>query len=207
MLVKCSCSVISKNCRILICCFLHTDCGKIPSPISVAHFSQYKLVNLLLEKLENFGFHVSHPDEIEGSIWQRKIFMSHECVSIHSHDEGIRVGVSILKEGKKEERMLSCSILIGCDGSRSSVRTLLNIDMKGECDLQKLVSVHFLSKDLGQYLLNERPGMLFFIFNPDAIGVLVAHDLNEGEFVLQVLQLMQLYIDTWTLCHFSFVNC
>ncbi|KAK9276070.1 hypothetical protein L1049_005601 [Liquidambar formosana] len=58
--------------------------------------------------------------------------------------------------------------------------------MRGEKDLQKLVSVHFLSRDLGQYLLNERPGMLFFIFNTEAIGVLVAHDLKQGEFVLQI---------------------
>ena len=60
--------------------------------------------------------------------------------------------------------------------------------MKGEKDLQNLLSVHFLSNDLGQYLLNERPGMLFFIFNTEAIGVLVAHDLKQGEFVLQVLE-------------------
>lgn len=58
--------------------------------------------------------------------------------------------------------------------------------MRGEKDLQKLVSVHFLSKDLGQHLLRERPGMLYFIFNTEAIGVLVAHDLEQGEFVLQV---------------------
>ncbi|KAG8365939.1 hypothetical protein BUALT_Bualt17G0024100 [Buddleja alternifolia] len=51
-------------------------------------------------------------------------------------------------------------------------------------DLQKLTSVHFMSQDLGQYLTNERPGMLFF--NTEAIGVLVAHDLKRGEFVLQV---------------------
>lgn len=53
--------------------------------------------------------------------------------------------------------------------------------------MQKLVSVHFSSRDLGKYLLSERPGMLFFIFNTEAIGVLVAHDLKQGEFVLQVL--------------------
>ena len=57
----------------------------------------------------------------------------------------------------------------------------------GERDLQKLVSVHFLSQELGHFLLNERPGMLYFIFNTESIGVLVAHDLKEGEFILQVL--------------------
>ncbi|KAK1364450.1 hypothetical protein POM88_040011 [Heracleum sosnowskyi] len=57
--------------------------------------------------------------------------------------------------------------------------------MKGEKDLQKLVSVHFMSKQLEVYLINTRPAMLFFIFNDESIGVLVVHDLMEGEFVLQ----------------------
>ncbi|KAK0574663.1 hypothetical protein LWI29_026976 [Acer saccharum] len=43
-----------------------------------------------------------------------------------------------------------------------------------------------MTKDLGDYLLNERPGMLFFVFNTEVIGVLVAHDLKQGEFVLQL---------------------
>ncbi|XP_042434841.1 4-methyl-5-nitrocatechol 5-monooxygenase-like isoform X2 [Zingiber officinale] len=120
------------------------------------------------------------------STWDRKILMSHECISIHPTQDGVKVGSSFCKEGKIEERFFHCSILVGSDGARSTVRKLVGIDMKGERNLQNLVSVHFLSRDLGQYLLHERPGMLFFIFNPDAIGVLVAHDLNQGEFVLQV---------------------
>lgn len=175
-----------------------TDFDKTVSPISVAHFSQYKLMNLLLQRLEKLGFSVCSPSEIEGSIWDRKILMGHECISIHPTNEGLKVGTSYLKEGKMEEREFHCSILVGSDGARSTVRKLVDIDMKGERNLQRLVSVHFLSKDLGQYLLHERPGMLFFIFNPDAIGVLVAHDLDQGEFVLQVEQLM-LKVDLKTL--------
>ena len=112
--------------------------------------------------------------------------MGHECHSVNFTDKGVSVGVSFLEEGKIVDRDIHCDILVGSDGARSTVRKLVGIDMKGERDLQKLVSVHFLSRDLGQYLLHERPGMLFFIFNPKAIGVLVAHDLHEGEFVLQV---------------------
>ncbi|MQM09234.1 hypothetical protein Taro_042101 [Colocasia esculenta] len=132
------------------------DFEKVISPISVAHFSQYKLTGLLLKKLENIGFH------------------------------GLNVGTSFLRDGKLLDRNIRCKILVGSDGANSTVRKLVGVEMKGERDLQKLVSVHFLSRDLGQYLLHERPGMLFFIFNPDAIGVLVSHDLSQGEFVLQV---------------------
>ncbi|CAN1295272.1 Putative polyketide hydroxylase [Linum perenne] len=72
------------------------------------------------------------------------------------------------------------------DGAGSTVRNLVGVELRGEKDLQKLVSVHFRSRNLGDYLLKERPGMLFFIFNTEAIGVLVAHDVKDGEFVLQI---------------------
>lgn len=117
----------------------------------------------------------------------REILMGHECVSVSATDQCINVIASFLKEGKYMERNIQCNTLIGTDGAGSTVRKLVGIDLVGEKDLQKLISVHFLSKDLGDYLLNERPGMLFFIFNTEAIGVLVAHDLKEGEFILQVL--------------------
>lgn len=167
------------------------DIENIVSPVSVAHFSQYKLIKLLLTKLKNLGFHVCTPDGFGGSssriLQERRILMGLECNAVFPTPEGATVGVTFLKEGKIEQRNFHCSILVGSDGARSTVRKLVGIDMKGERDLQKLVSVHFLSRNLGQYLLHKRPGMLFFIFNPEAIGVLVAHDLNQGEFVLQVL--------------------
>ncbi|KAM0965382.1 hypothetical protein TB2_020979 [Malus domestica] len=84
------------------------------------------------------------------------------------------------------ERNIRCNIVVGTDNAGSTVCKLAGVNMRGEKDLQKLVSVHFLSKDLGKYLLSERPGMLFFIFNTEVIGVLVAHDLEQGEFVLQI---------------------
>lgn len=121
-----------------------------------------------------------------GHIREREILMGHECVAIDASKDFVTVTASYLKEGNYMEKNIRCRILVGADGAGSNVRKLLGINLKGEKDLQKLVSVHFLSRDLGKYLLNERPGMLFFIFNTEAIGVLVAHDLKDGEFVLQV---------------------
>ncbi|XP_031480328.1 uncharacterized protein LOC116250661 [Nymphaea colorata] len=167
------------------------DFEQIVSPTSVGHFSQYKLLRLLLKRLLNMGFHIftadrCNSDQVPGGKWEKKILMGHECKSFSFTDDGIMVKTSFHKEGKLVERNIPCSILIGADGAGSTVRKLVGIDMEGERNMQNLVSVHFLSQNLGKYLLHERPGMLFFIFNPEAIGVLVAHDLNEGEFVLQI---------------------
>ncbi|KAL1289828.1 hypothetical protein AAHE18_20G086900 [Arachis hypogaea] len=134
------------------------DLERVVSPVSVAHFSQYKLTMLLRKQLENLGFKICAAESSEGHehFCEKKIMMGHECVSIDAN------------------------------GAGSTVRKLVGIEMRGEKDLQKLVSVHFFSKGLGQFLLQENPGMLFFIFNTEAIGVLVAHDLRQGEFVLQI---------------------
>ncbi|CAK7327404.1 unnamed protein product [Dovyalis caffra] len=163
------------------------DFEKVVSPVSVAHFSQYKLIRLLLKKLEDLNFQVCKPEGLNNEPFSgRELLMGLECVKINATGQSVTVTASHLKEGKYTERNISCNILVGTDGAGSTVRKLAGIELRGEKDLQKLVSVHFLSRDLGQYLINERPGMLFFIFNTEAIGVLVAHDLKQGEFVLQI---------------------
>ncbi|KAL2510328.1 FAD/NAD(P)-binding oxidoreductase family protein [Forsythia ovata] len=181
------------------------DFDRIVSPVSVAHFSQYKLTRLLIKQLENIGFRIGSeelsPDDVR--LEEHEVLMGHECTSINTNDHGVTVTASFLREGKYMEKDFQCDFLIGTDGAGSTVRKLMAIDMSGEKDLQKLISVHFMSQDLGQYLINERPGMLFFIFNTEAIGVLVAHDLKQGEFVLQV----PFYPPQQKLEDFSFKMC
>lgn len=167
------------------------DFEQVVSPISVAHYSQYKLTRLLLNKLEGLNFNVCNGDGFgiskNDAVVERQILMGHECVSIESTSDCISVAAaSFLFNGQCVERNIRCGILVGADGAGSTVRNLMGICLKGEKDLQKLISIHFISLALGKFLLSERPGMLFFIFNTEAIGVLVAHDLKEGEFVLQI---------------------
>lgn len=140
-------------------------------------------------KLKHIGFHVRSDDLLNSDdikLAERQILLGHECTSINATENGVTVTASITREGKHVEKDFQCKFLVGTDGAGSTVRKLVGIGMSGDHDLQKLISIHFTSQDLGQYLMNERPGMLFFIFNTEAIGVLVAHDLVQGEFVLQV---------------------
>lgn len=164
------------------------DFDQIVSPVSVAHFSQYKLNGLLLKQLETIGFTIrTHEGLDHRPLSEKEILMGHNCISVEATDNFINVTTSFVKEGKHIENQIPCRFLVGADGAGSTVRNLVGIELRGEKDIQKLVSVHFLSEELGKYLMYEKPGMLFFIFNPGAIGVLVAHDLKQGEFVLQVL--------------------
>ncbi|KAI3933491.1 hypothetical protein MKX01_022070 [Papaver californicum] len=153
------------------------DFKRVVSPVSVAHFSQYKLTKLLLKQIEKLNFCICTSDGLEspkdGWIGERKILLGHECISITATEYGIMVGAKFLKDGVMTERNIRCGTLVGSDGAGSTVRNLMGVAMKGEKDLQRLVSVHFMSRDLGNYLLGERPGMLFFIFNTEAIGFLL----------------------------------
>jgi 2-polyprenyl-6-methoxyphenol hydroxylase-like FAD-dependent oxidoreductase len=84
---------------------------------------------------------------------------------------------------------VACQYVVAADGAGSPIRKMIRcceLAMEGEAEIQKLISVHFFSKDLGQLLLDTpEPGMLYFVFNPKVIAV-VAHNLEAGEFVAQV---------------------
>lgn len=49
------------------------------------------------------------------------------------------------------------------------------------------MNVHFRSKEIGKEMIKNRDtGMLYFLYNSDLVSVLVCHDIEEGEFVLQI---------------------
>jgi hypothetical protein len=52
--------------------------------------------------------------------------------------------------------------------------------------LQHLINVHFFSPELSGIIRRTIPGMLYFVYAPRAIGVIVNHSLERGEFVLQL---------------------
>lgn len=75
--------------------------------------------------------------------------------------------------------------MIAADGARGATRSQLGIEMEGPGGIQHLINVHFVSPELGR-LLRGREGMLYFVFSTQVIAVVVAHNIDEGEFVAQV---------------------
>eukprot|EP00775_Hariotina_reticulata_P010552 gene10552-10712_t len=132
------------------------------SPEPVTHLSQHRLLPLLLQQAERLIV-------LPGGPSHRSL-----CVNIASPEAA-------------GQQQIRCSYLAAADGANSTIRSLVGIPMLGEDAMQHLISIHFSCPALGQALLQqERAGMLYFVFNRQVVAVLVAHDLNSGEFVAQV---------------------
>lgn len=64
--------------------------------------------------------------------------------------------------------------LVGADGVGSSVRSALGVDLVGDRDLGRLLNIN-IRADLGPWV-DDRPGPLYWIVNPDVPGVFIALD-------------------------------
>jgi len=80
---------------------------------------------------------------------------------------------------------ITCKYLIAADGSRSKVREVCNIGLEGKRGIESFVSIHFKCPELAGRLQGKF-AMLYFVFNPKVIACIVAHDINQGEWVAQV---------------------
>eukprot|EP00250_Pteridium_aquilinum_P000259 c10286_g1_i1 orf=2-1816(-) len=161
------------------------DLARRHSPTWVAHYSQHRLLPLLQQQAQELGMHLTNDRNFCCSE-VGEIKLGYECISIEESLEGVKAGVMRTESHAQDFWTIDCSFLIGTDGANSKVRKEVDIKMEGEEALQDLISIHFFSHDLAQYLMEKRPGMLYFVFNPKAIGVFVAHDLRFGEFIVQV---------------------
>ena len=147
------------------------------SPESCVHVPQPKLRHLLLEGAGGAR------SAGAGGAWGGVRFGA-EVKSVSQSGQGAVVRFTDAAAGGGEEE-LECAHVVLADGAHSALREQAGIRMRGEPALQHLVNVHFASADLAR-LCRRRPGMLYFVFNPGVVLVLVAHCLERGEFVAQV---------------------
>ena len=154
------------------------------SPTGVAHFSQHRLEPELAARAL-----AAHPRGPEGFV------RATECVDFEQDDHGVTVHLrpSSSSSSSSSTRTLRCDHLVAADGAGSRLRERLGVGLSGTPAMQHLINVHFTSPSLARALREARSGsgaaaaMLYFVFNPDVVAAVVAHDLRgDGEFVAQV---------------------
>ncbi|CAI5745986.1 unnamed protein product [Peronospora destructor] len=143
------------------------------SPTQFLHFPQNRFETLLDEFLAENGVHIERGVELE----------SLTLPADDSVTEQSQVTLRHLDTDTIEQA--SYDFVVGADGAHSLVRQFCGISMVGTCNLQSIANVHFTSKALSD-ATSENPAMLYFVFNKKVVGVLIAHDLNQGEWVFQI---------------------
>jgi len=83
-----------------------------------------------------------------------------------------------------EQFSVRARFVVGADGARSSVRKLAGVRPAKKRDFHSLLNVHFRSRSAVQRL--SSPAMLYFVANSRLVACVVAHDLAQGEFCLQL---------------------
>lgn len=94
------------------------------------------------------------------------------CTDLSETSGGVRVTIEDGKTGNTVEK--SYTYVIAADGAGSPTRHALGIAMDGPEVLENFITIHF-EADL-RSLTDARPGVLYFLFDPDTQGALIAYD-------------------------------
>jgi len=165
---------------------------KSASMEGVVHFPQHKLMPLLWENVQKKATTTMDDDNGDDDVFVR----GDEVVRIdrvNSHNQASTSNGSnnrcrvTLKSGK----VFEAKYVVACDGASSFVATKLNGHRKPNENksfpTQTLGNIHFVSRSLAKRIEEKgNEAMLYFVFNKDIVGVVVAHDLCKGEFALQL---------------------
>jgi len=110
----------------------------------------------------------------------------YRCGRLCPHDHGVNVELFPSVDVAGDAVDVTARFVVAADGAHSVVRQTLGISMRGEACLEDFISVHFRCPNLHRLLNPEQFGMLHFVFNSSQVAVVVAHDIQAGEYVAQV---------------------
>lgn len=105
---------------------------------------------------------------------QVTLFRGIECLSVTETADRV---IAALAPGETGPEKVSCRYVIAADGANSPIRSALGINLEGPEGLQHNMMIHF-EADL-RPLIADRPGILYFLFEPDAQGALIAYDQGK----------------------------
>lgn len=161
------------------------------SPEPVAHLSQHKLTPLLWQAAAAepavrllAGRRVERLLE-NGATGVEALTVAQPASSVGGAGRSTVGGAGPSQTSSSATQTVRAKYAIAADGARGGTRRALGIGLQGSSNLQHLINIHFISRDLGRRLAG-REGMLYFAFSRSIIAVVVAHNLDEGEFVAQI---------------------
>jgi len=125
------------------------------SPTRIASCAQDRVEELLRAAAERRGCDLCYATEVVG----------------YEQDAD---GVTATLRTAGGETTLRSRYVIAADGASSSTRRLLDVAMQGIPPLATLVGIYFVA-DLGRWV-GERPGLLYFLMNSAAPGIVIALD-------------------------------
>lgn len=131
------------------------------TPTPLRNLSQHRFEPILLQALDAAGAPAPH--------------YNHRWESAVSDAEGVTSTVTDTATGQRRE--IRSRYLIGADGAGSPVRKSLGIAPIGPDRLQSFVMVHF-EANL-RALVRDNPGVLYWVSDPDCLGIFVAHDIDR----------------------------
>ncbi|HUT76884.1 MAG TPA: FAD-dependent monooxygenase, partial [Polyangia bacterium] len=98
-----------------------------------------------------------------------------ECTGLDQGDGRVR---ATIRASDGSERAIDAAWVIAADGAGSPTRHRLDIPMVGDGPQGRFFMVHF-EADLRPWV-EQRPGPLFWIMNPEAGGTLIVHEVERS---------------------------
>jgi 2,4-dichlorophenol 6-monooxygenase len=131
------------------------------TPTPLRNLSQHRFEPILLDALHSSGADAPR--------------FGHRWESAEPDADGVTSTVTEVATGRRYE--VRSRYLVAADGAGSPVRKSLGIAPIGPERLQSFVMIHF-EANL-RALVRDCPGVLYWVSDPDCLGVFVAHDIDR----------------------------
>jgi len=139
----------------------HDAAALASSPTPLRNLSQHRFEPILVDALRAAG--------ADAPCWSQR------WTSATQNADGVTSVITDTTSGGSYE--IRSRYLIAADGAGSPVRKWLGIAQDGPDALQSFVMIHFAANL--RPLVGARPGVLYWVTDPDCSGIFVAHDIDR----------------------------